>query len=155
MFEFIGDMSGGQWTAIVIALLSLIQIVPIKINPWSWIGTQIGRYLNKEMMEKQDAFQKECKEYRHLNELQIKSLMQRFDKRTAEDIRNRILRFGDEIKNKQIKHSEEYYNQILADITDYNKYCREHPSFPNERTVATTKIIKEAYEEHLKNNDFL
>ena len=155
MLEILQSLSTGQWTVIIIALLSLIQIVPIKINPWTWIGTQIGRVLNKEVLDKQDSIQKESQEYRKSNDLQIKTISQKIDRRAAEDARNRILRLGDEIKNKQIRHSQEYYNQILVDITDYNKYCKEHPNFPNERTLATTKIIKEAYEEHIKNNDFL
>ncbi len=155
MLEILQSITAGQWTLIAIGLLSLIQITPIKINPWSWLGKQIGRAINKEVMDKQDEFQRESQEYRRNNDLQIKTLSNKLDKRTAEDTRNRILRFGDEVKNKQFKHSEEYYNQILADITDYDKYCREHPNFQNERTVVTTKIIKESYEEHVKNNDFL
>lgn len=155
MLEFIQSLTSGQWTILIIALLSLIQITPIKINPWTWLGKQIGRVINKEVMEKQDAYLKESQDYRLNNDMQIKTLSNKFDKRNAEDTRNRILRFGDEVKNKQIRHSEEYYNQILADITDYDKYCREHPNFQNERTVVTTKIIKESYEDHLKNNDFL
>ena len=155
MLEFIQSLTSGQWTILIIALLSLIQITPIKINPWTWLGKQIGRVINKEVMEKQDAYLKESQDYRLNNDMQIKTLSNKFDKRNAEDTRNRILRFGDEVKNKQIRHSEEYYNQILADITDYDKYCREHPNFQNERTVVTTKIIKESYEEHVKNNDFL
>lgn len=155
MLEILQSITAGQWTLITIGLLSLIQITPIKINPWSWLGKQIGRAINKEVMDKQDEFQRESQEYRRNNDLQIKTLSNKLDKRTAEDTRNRILRFGDEVKNKQFKHSEEYYNQILADITDYDKYCREHPNFQNERTVVTTKIIKESYEEHIRNNDFL
>ncbi|MCR4717537.1 MAG: hypothetical protein K5656_10175 [Lachnospiraceae bacterium] len=155
MLEFLQSLTSGQWTILVIALLSLIQIVPIKINPWSWLGKQVGRVINKEVMDKQDQFLATSQEYRKKNDLQIKKLESKLDKQSAEGARNRILRFGDEVKNKQLRHSEEYYNQILADITDYGNYCKEHPDFQNERTVVTTKIIKEAYEEHVKNNDFL
>lgn len=155
MLEFLQSLTSGQWTILIIALLSLIQITPLKINPWSWLGKQIGRAINKEVLEKQEEFQVESQEYRKRNDLQIKSIECKLDKQAAEGARNRILRFGDEVKNKQLRHSEEYYNQILVDITDYGNYCKEHPNFQNERTVVTTKIIKEAYEEHVKNNDFL
>ena len=155
MIEFLQSISPVAWTGLVVGILSLIQIAPIKINPWSWIARQIGRGLNGEVLKNQEEMIKENQEYQKANDLQIKTISQKIDRRDAENCRNRILRFGDEIRNKQIRHSEEYYNQILADITEYNKYCKEHPSFPNERTVATTKIIKQAYEEHLRNNDFL
>ena len=151
----IQNISGWGWAGIVIVVLSIIEIAPIKIDPWSWICRRIGKAFNQEMLEKQDAFQKESQEYRKNNDANIKKLSSAMDRRAAEDARNRILRFGDEIKSKQIRHSEEYYNQILADITDYEQYCREHPNFKNERTVMTEKIIRQEYEEHLRNNDFL
>lgn len=153
--EFLQTIPVGGWAAIVTALLTLVQITPIKINPWSWIATQIGRAINKEVMEKQDAFQKETQEYRKNNDRNIKEIRDTMNRNKIEEARNRILRFGDEIKSKQIRHSEEYYNQILDDITRYEQYCNEHPDFQNERTVSTKKIIKEAYENHLRNNDFL
>lgn len=155
IMETIQSISGWGWGGIIILILSLIQIAPIKLDPWTWIATNLGRALNKEVLEKQDHMQLESQEYRKNNDMQIRNLSNKFDKRAAEDARNRILRFGDEIKTKQIKHSEEFYNQVLADITDYEKYCKEHPNFKNERTVATEKIIKEAYAEHVKNDDFL
>ena len=157
MTDIINILKGitiGQYALIVTGILSLIQIAPIKINPWSWIARNIGRALNKEVMEKQDEFQKESKEYRKNNDQNIKNLAAQIQKREAEDARNRILRFGDEIKSHQ-RHSEEYYNQILADITDYEQYCHDHPKFKNERTVATEQIIREAYHNHITNNDFL
>ena len=155
LIDAIQNISGWGWAGIVIVLLSIIQISPIKIDPWSWIAKQIGRALNQEVMQKQDDFQKESQEYRRNNDLNIKNLSAQMDRRDAEDSRNRILRFGDEIKSQQFRHSQEYYNQILADMTDYEQYCREHPNFKNERTVATEKVIRESYEAHLKNNDFL
>lgn len=155
LINVIQEVPGWGWAGIVVLILSIIQISPIKIDPWSWLGQQIGRAINKEVLEKQDAFQKESQEYRRNNDIQIRNLSNKLDRKSAEDARSRILRFGDEVKTKQIKHSEEFYNQVLADITDYDKYCKEHPNFKNERTVVTEKIIREAYEEHVKNNDFL
>ena len=155
LIEAVKNISGWGWAGIVIVILSIIQIAPIKIDPWTWIARRIGKAFNQEMLEKQDAFQRESQEYRKNNDANIRKLTASMDRREAEDARNRILRFGDEIKGKQFRHSQEYFNQILADITEYDKYCREHPNFQNERTVVTEKIIKESYEEHLKNNDFL
>ena len=153
--ETVQNISGWGWAGIVVVILSIIQIAPIKVDPWTWLARRIGKAFNQEMLEKQDAFQKESQEYRKNNDLQIKSIFNLIDKRGAEEARNRILRFGDEIKSKQIRHSEEYYNQILDDMTNYEKYCHEHPDFKNERTIATEKIIRSEYAEHIRNNDFL
>ena len=152
--ETIQGISGWGWAGIAIVILSIIQIAPIKIDPWSWIARKIGKAFNQEMLEKQDAFVKESQEYRKNNDERMEKLSAKIDCRSAEDARSRILRFGDEIKSKT-PHSQEYYNQILADMTDYEQYCATHPNFKNERTVATEKVIRNAYEMHMKNNDFL
>jgi hypothetical protein len=155
MLEIIQNISALGWTGIALCLLTLIQISPLKIDPWSWLARKIGNALNQDVIKKQDDFQKESQEYRKKNDQQIKNIESSIEKRSAEDARNRILRFGDEIKSKQIRHSEEYYNQILADITDYEKYCKEHPNFKNNRTVLTSELIELTYKQHLENNDFL
>ena len=155
MLEIIENISALGWTGIVLCLLTLIQISPLKIDPWSWLAKKIGNALNQDVIKKQDDFQKETQEYRKKNDLQIKNIENTMQRRSAEDARNRILRFGDEIKSKQIRHSQEYYNQILADITDYEAYCKEHPNFKNDRTIITDQLIKESYKEHMNRNDFL
>ena len=45
---------------IVIAALTMIQIVPVKVNPWSFIARTIGRALNKELMDKLESVQGGC-----------------------------------------------------------------------------------------------
>ena len=54
-----------------------------------------------------------------------------------------------------VRHSEEYFNQILADITKYEHYCQAHPEFQNARTVATKNIILKVYQKCIEENDFL
>ena len=152
--ETIQNISGWGWAGIVVVILSIIQIAPIKIDPWSWLARKIGKAFNQEILEKQEEFVKESKEYRKNNDERLEKITAKIDCRAAEDARSRILRFGDEIKSK-VPHSQEYYNQILADMTDYEQYCAAHPDFKNERTVATEKVIRHSYEMHMKNNDFL
>lgn len=71
-----------------------------------------------------------------------------------EEARNRILQFADECK-RNVKHSREFFIQIRDDISLYEKYCKEHPDFPNGRTVDSIDIINTAYEHCKKENDFL
>lgn len=56
--------------------------------------------------------------------------------------RTSILRFQDELYN-DIKHSKEYFDQVLDDIETYEQYCRDHPDFQNGRTKAAAKYIRE------------
>ena len=155
MLDIIQNITAPGWAGIVLCLLTLIQISPLKIDPWSWLARKIGNALNQDVIKKQEEMQHESQEYQKNNDEQIRDIKNSMERKSTEDARNRILRFGDEIKSKQIRHSQEYYVQILADITEYEKYCKEHPTFKNERTIITDKLIKDSYEMHLKNNDFL
>ena len=45
----------------VLVLLSLIEVSPIKINPWSRLAKIIGHALNAEVLEQQKQTQKKQK----------------------------------------------------------------------------------------------
>ena len=45
-------LSGGGVIGAVVVLLALVEISPIKINPWSAIGKAIGRAINGDVIEK-------------------------------------------------------------------------------------------------------
>lgn len=75
--------------------------------------------------------------------------------RTVADTRRvRILRGSDEIKLK-MRHSEEWFDQMNEDITEYEKYCESHPGYKNNKAVHAISNINSVYEKALKDNDFL
>lgn len=72
----------------------------------------------------------------------------------ADTRRVRILRGSDEIKLK-VRHSEEWFDQTNEDITEYERYCEEHPGYKNNRAVHAIANINQAYQKALNDNDFL
>lgn len=76
------------------------------------------------------------------------------ERRDIEQRRVRILRFGEELL-RNIKHTKEHFDQILIDITVYEKYCKEHPEFENDVTVETISHIKNVYQQCWKEHSFL
>ena len=133
-----------QWTGgSLLILLTLIQIAPIKINPWTWLIRKFGDSLNHNTIVKVDGISKK------VDALENKLLENR-----AQNARSRILRFGDEIRLKQ-KHSKDMFDSILLDIDIYEKYCNKHSEFSNNITLSTITIIKDTYQECLINNNFL
>lgn len=68
--------------------------------------------------------------------------------------RVRILRFADECRREEM-HSKEFFDSVLDDIDLYEEYCESHPKFKNNKTVASTAIIKELYAKCLKENKFI
>lgn len=137
-------------SGIAVAVLTLVQVVPVKINPWSYIARSIGKALNKDMMDKLESVQDDVKDLgnKHSN------LEYRMDKDKADDCRTRILRFGDELR-RGVEHSEEFFNQILDDISDYKRYCTEHPEYKNDRAVNAIAEIEKVYQRCMEKNSFL
>ena len=76
------------------------------------------------------------------------------DRRTADGHRARILHFNNELL-RDIGHTQEEFFEVLAEIDAYEKYCREHPEYPNNRAVLAIDNIQEVYKERLKKRDFL
>lgn len=75
--------------------------------------------------------------------------------RTVADTRRvRILRGSDEIKLK-MRHSEEWFDQMNEDITEYEKYCESHPGYKNNKAVHAISNINSVYAKALDENDFL
>lgn len=133
----------GYVAAALVALSTIIQISPIKINPWSWIAKKIGRAINGEVIEKVNKI-----------ETEFTVMRESFDEREARDARTKILRFGDEILH-DVKHSKDHFDEILLCITDYAQYCDAHPSFKNHMTESTTKHILNTYEKCMQEHSFL
>lgn len=127
----------------IIVLMTLIQITPIKLNPWSWLGRCIGRAINGEVLEKVEALSKDVKQNKLDDDEQWVTLS-----------RTHILRFGDEILHG-VSHSKEHFDQILIDISKYEHYCDAHPDYPNGKAIATIKQIKKTYQKCLDENNFL
>lgn len=127
----------------LIILMTLIQITPIKFNPWSWLGRHIGRMLNGEVLGEVKDLRQDLADHKAKSE-----------ERHATLCRAHILKFGDEVRHG-IPHSKEGYDSILLDIDSYEEYCDKHPGYKNNVAVATMKHIKKMYQKHLENDTFL
>ena len=73
----------------------------------------------------------------------------------AVEARHRILAADDEILHG-VKHSKEWFDSLLEyDITNYQRYCAEHPDFPNAMTVSAVENIRRVYEQCKAERSFL
>lgn len=143
-------------SAITIFSMTVIQISPLKLDPW----TVLGNALNKDLRKEMDGVKVDVN--KKLTEVcsDIESVSKRVDKNTAameeqqaEDWRTKILRFSDEIMLGQI-HSQEHFNQVLDDINRYEAYCRTHPDFINNKAVVSIQRIMAVYKKCLEENSF-
>lgn len=84
----------------------------------------------------------------------IKELRRENGEDRALTCRYRILRFDDEIRH-DVKHTKEHFDQILEDITEYERYCGEHPDYKNNKAVLATQNIKRIYQSCTNEGTFL
>lgn len=133
--------SGG---GMLVLVLALVEVAPIRINPWTWLAKKAGRAINREVLAKVDVLDQE-----------LRGVKEEAAEQAAINCRVRILRFGDEIRTRERLHSKEHFDQILGDIKQYESYCEAHPKFENHITGMTVKHIKAIYMERLEKNDFL
>lgn len=133
-----------------VALTTIVQKLSSKFKPWSWLAEQFGNAINKTTLEKLDKLESKVAELEKRDNQQDEER----EKERALSARRRILRFADECR-RQVKHSEEYFNNILEDISMYKDYCDTHPMFENEKAIIAIQVIEETYKCRLDKNDFL
>lgn len=138
--------SGG----IIIIFLTIIQVTPIKLNPWSWIVKKIGAAFNKDLFNEITKINNTIESL----EIDIRNLRNEYEEKEIINARVRILRFGDTLSHG-MKPSKEHYNQILNDIDQYEKYCSSHKGFENSVATMTISKIKKSYQKNLEDDNFM
>lgn len=124
-------------------LMTIIQIAPVKINPWSAIAKTVGKAINADVLRELDTVKKNLADHVKANEA-----------RNADEHRARILRFNNELL-RDISHTKEEFIDVLADIDFYERYCRDHKDYKNNRAVHAIANISRSYDERLRRHDFL
>ena len=146
---------------IIAALLSLVEVSKIKINPWSWLLKKIAKILNGDVMAQLDTlnkeFKKQSKEHKaDIDKLKndIEDLREESKEREATNNRTRILEFGDELLHG-VDYSKEHFDSVLMTISEYETYCDDHPHYMNHVAGSTIKYIKHTYQKRLESDSFL
>ncbi len=138
--------SGG----ILVVLMTIVQLSPIHVDPWSAIGHELGKVLNGDVLKKLDEMEKMQTDTRKT----IDDHVRMDDERNADLHRMQILRFNTELL-RNVRHTKEDFNEILFNIDCYEKYCAGHPEYQNNRAVHAIRNIKRVYDECMENHDFL
>jgi hypothetical protein len=143
--------------ALALGLPTLIQVSPLKVNPWSWIGEMfkmlwrcVCQSLNADVLKKLSEIEKTQKATKEKLENHIKL----DDEREADKVRASILHFNNELL-RGIPHTKEEFVEILAKIDWYNGFCKTHEDYLNSRAVHAIANIERSYDERLKKRDFL
>ena len=140
-----------------LGLPTLLQISPLKINPWSWLCKALKwlwrafcRSLNADVLDKLSGVERAQNETKDKLEAHIKL----DDEREADKVRASILHFNNELL-RSIPHTKEEFVEILSKIDWYNEFCKDHEDYRNCRAVHAIANIERVYDERMKKHDFL
>lgn len=147
MIEAISELSVGEIVTYIALFLAGVATVVEKtsktVKPLTKLARAIGRAINGELIEKVENL-----------EQKIEMMDQEEQLQRAKDARTRVLRFGDELIHN-VHHTKEHFDDVLRDISDYEKYCDDHPKFTNDQMHITADYIKSTYRKCLETHSFL
>ena len=95
-------LTGGG--GLLLVLMTLIQVAPVKINPWSWLAKAIGKAMGLDRIEKK-----------------LDAHIEMDDRRTADGHRARILHFNNELL-RDIDHTKEEFTEVLLETLSIVAY---------------------------------
>lgn len=151
LLQYLEDLGIGLDTISfsVLFLLSVVQISPIKIKPWTYLGNLVGNTINGDILNKINKLK--CMNENTNNQLML--LREELHQDRAITCRVRILRFEEELL-QDMHHSKEAFDQVMGDINYYEQYCKHHPDFLNNMINLTIQHIKKVYLKQLEDRGF-
>ena len=127
---------------ILVILMTLIQIAPIKLNPWDKILTWIGNHMNADIVKRVDVIEAKLDE--HIKESSDEMIRK---------VRADILSFGNTCMNGR-PHTKEEFEFVISECDQYEKYIEKTQS-KNGVATATIAEIRRLYKKGLHDNSFL
>lgn len=131
----------GFLTVLVLILMTIIQIAPIKINPWDFLLGWIGDRLNSHIIKKVDGLDAKLTE--HVKESRDSSIKRK---------RARILQFVEDGMNGK-RYTKEAFDFMIMECDEYEEYIKKYDR-KNGVIEASIKEIRRRYSDHIHNADF-
>jgi hypothetical protein len=129
--EIISQLNAGYVVAGIAVLLSLIQISPLKLNPWDKLLGWFGKKLNGETEKRLKAVEKQIRDMWINNH------------------RQSILTFTRECR-ADIEHSSDEWTNVLNLAEEYEKYVTEN-KITNGIITQDTVYLRKLYQELSRN----
>lgn len=122
-------------TLLLVGAVTLIEIVPIKINPWKALFQWVGNCINGDL--KSD----------------LSEMKRDFEETKAQDKRWHILNFANTCRNGTL-HSKDEWQHVISELKEYEAYTTKK-GITNGVIEEDAKFLRELYRERNLKNDFL
>ena len=142
LLEIIKNCNATTILSIITSLSVFIEIVPIKINPTSWLIKWIGDKLNNNTREQLQSISDK-----------LEDVSERIDKIEIDNTRSTILDFANSCMNER-KHTKEEFEHMF-DLHDQYMKTIEERGIKNGRMDMAYKYISDLYLQCVNENRFL
>ena len=139
--QIVSNLGGGGISVILFVLLTLVEVTPIKINPWSGVLNWIGRKANGDLYNAVKGLTTD-----------VEKLKKDFEVKNANDLRWSILGFANSCKKGE-RHSSEEWQHAVDQMAFYEDYVEKH-DITNGVITEDTKYLRELYRKISIENDF-
>ena len=138
-----------NWMQIAVALSLVVQISPIKWNPWSSLLTWIGKMLTKNVMTEIEGIKSDLADVKAEQKRQEKES----DENEMDRIRSEVLDFANSCRLRR-RHTKEEFDHIFA-LNDKYQQLLEKTGQQNGRFEDAYEYIRVLYRRCMEQNDFL
>lgn len=139
---FGGENGVAYGVLVVLASMTIIQISPIKIDPWKFLFEKIGSWLNSALISRVDSIERKLDN--HIVEYEHDKL---------EGMRTKILDFANACMNNR-KQTREAYAFMLKICDSYEQYIQEN-GYRNGEVSLAMEEIRRLYAKNRQENSFL
>ena len=119
----------------------IVEITPIKINPWTYLLDKIGKRMNASIVARLDAV-----------EVQLKAQDDKIDNNEKDRIKHEILDFVRALRKNELPTKEEF-DHILEQYDKYEVILAKLEQ-PNGRVIQAMKFINQVYLDAITQDKF-
>jgi len=138
----IWDLANDNPEIMIVGSMTLIQITPIKIEPWTVVLRWLGKGLNGNVQHQLDNLSSDVVE-----------MKKDFNSKIINDMRWNILNFSNSCKNGS-RHTREQWHYTISQLAEYESYVKNEGVI-NGVMAEESKYLKKLYHESCEKNDFL
>lgn len=129
-------------SVVIFGVITLIEVVPIKINPWNTLFKWIGKAVNGDLQMQVTEIKKEVADLKKDCEL-----------KNADDMRWEILNFANTCR-QGVHHSKDEWRHVMDQLVKYEDYT-EAKGISNGVIEEDSKYLRKLYHNRNSSNDFI
>lgn len=128
--------------AAIAAVFSVVlEVAPVKVNPWTWLLKCVGNRMNADIIKRLDDVEK-----------QLKAQDAKIDNNEKDRIKYEILDFARSCRRKE-QHTKEEFDHILDQYDKYEVILAKLEQ-PNGKVTNAMKYVSAVYLEVIADDNF-